>query len=87
MFNIRLTPGAVRVSAASHYNSGSMKMMRLLAATAPQHCYCYFGQFKHFDDKGWPEPSKPEPEQYHFSGAGAISRCGSGSSSTLMCNM
>jgi hypothetical protein len=39
MLNIKFGTGAV--GAGSRYGSGSTKMMRLLAAPAPQHCLKY----------------------------------------------
>jgi hypothetical protein len=38
MFNTIVGAEAVGAGAASRYGSGSDQMMRLLAATAPQHC-------------------------------------------------
>jgi hypothetical protein len=70
MLNTRFTARAVLVREASHYDSESMKMMRLqLSNTA----FRYFMQFYHVYDKSWPELSKPEtdsiillePEAYH----------------------
>jgi hypothetical protein len=51
MFYITFRAGAVGARATSRYDSGSTKMMRLLAALAPQHYSLvlqkYFGDLEH----------------------------------------
>jgi hypothetical protein len=51
-FNLNFGDGAA--GAASHYGSGSTKMMRLLAAPAPQHCK----KHNHYDRIGFLNASK-----------------------------